>query len=166
MVRRLIFIFGLMGVHAGFAQGPVSNVDRDIVFKSVNVIPMDRETVLRDQTVVVRNGKILSIGSNAKAAGNALVVDAKGKYLVPGWSEMHAHVPAIEDFGPMKDVLTLYLANGITTIRGMLGNAKHLELREKVRSGEVLGPNFYTTGPAFSGQTVKTAARGIEMVKE
>ena len=84
MVRRLIFIFGLMGVHAGFAQGPVSNVDRDIVFKSVNVIPMDRETVLKDQTVVVRNGKILSIGSNAKAAGNALVVDPKGTYLVPG----------------------------------------------------------------------------------
>lgn len=166
MIRRLIFIFGLMGAHAGFAQGPVSNVDRDIVFKSVNVIPMDRETVLKDQTVVVRNGKIVSIGNNAETGGNALVVDAKGKYLVPGWSEMHAHVPAIDDFGPMKDVLTLYLANGITTIRGMLGNAKHLELREKVRSGEVLGPNFYTTGPAFSGQTVKTAARGVEMVKE
>ncbi|MGV3601528.1 MAG: amidohydrolase family protein [Dyadobacter fermentans] len=166
MIRRLIFIFGCMSVQAGFAQGPVSNVDRDIVFQSVNVIPMDRETVLKEQTVVVRNGKIISIGTNAKPAANALVVDAKGKYLVPGWSEMHAHVPAIDDFAPMKDVLTLYLANGITTIRGMLGNAKHLELREQVRSGKVLGPNFYTTGPAFSGQSVKTAARGIEMVKE
>nr|WP_295925259.1 amidohydrolase family protein [uncultured Dyadobacter sp.] len=166
MIRRLIFIFGVFAVHSAAAQGQVSNADRDIVFKSVNVVPMDRETVLRDQTVVVRNGKIIAVGANPKIGKDALVVDAKGKYLTPGWSEMHAHVPAIEDLGPMKDVLMLYLANGITTIRGMLGNAKHLELREKVRSGEVLGPHFYTTGPAFSGQTIKTAARGIEMVKE
>lgn len=166
MIRRLIFIFGVFAVHTTVAQGPVSNVDRDIVFKSVNVIPMDRETVLKDQTVVVRNGKIIAVGANPEIGRGALVVDAKGKYLAPGWSEMHAHVPAIDDLGPMKEVLMLYLANGVTTIRGMLGNAKHLELREKVRSGEVLGPNFYTTGPAFSGQTVKTAARGIEMVKE
>lgn len=166
MIRRLIFIFGVFAVHTTVAQGPVSNVDRDIVFKSVNVVPMDRETVLKDQTVVVRNGKIIAVGASPQIAKGALVVDARGKYLAPGWSEMHAHVPAIEDLGPMKDVLMLYLANGITTIRGMLGNAKHLELREKVRSGEVLGPNFYTTGPAFSGQTIKKAARGIEMVKE
>ncbi|NIJ53740.1 amidohydrolase family protein [Dyadobacter arcticus] len=150
------------------AQSPVSNADREIVFKSVNVIPMDRETVLRDQTVVIKNGKITALGDDSKVRVDkgALIVDAKGKYLTPGWSEMHAHVPAVDDLAPMKEVLMLYLVNGITTIRGMLGNAKHLELREKVRSGEILGPNFYTTGPAFSGQTVKTAARGIEMVKE
>ncbi|MHA4741066.1 amidohydrolase family protein [Dyadobacter sp. MSC1_007] len=166
MIRKLIFIFGVLGAHAAFAQALVSNADREIVFKSVNVIPMDKETVLKDQTVVVRNGKIIAMGTNPKISSGALIVEAQGKYLLPGWSEMHAHVPAVDDFTPMKEVLMLYLANGITTIRGMLGNAKHLELRAKVRSGEVLGPNFYTTGPAFSGQTVKTAARGIEMVRE
>ncbi|SKB73956.1 amidohydrolase family protein [Dyadobacter psychrophilus] len=168
MKPNLFLILGVMLAPHAFAQAPVSNADREIVFKSVHVIPMDRESVLRDQTVVVKNGKITALGqgSQVKYASNALVVDAKGKYLTPGWSEMHAHVPAVEDLAPMKDVLTLYLANGITTIRGMLGNAKHLELREKVRSGEILGPNFYTTGPAFSGQTVKTAQRGIELVKE
>jgi imidazolonepropionase-like amidohydrolase len=168
MKTYLITILSLLAGSHAFAQEPVSNADREIVFKSVNVIPMDKETVLRNQTVLVKNGRITAIGDDArvKADKGALIVDAKGKYLTPGWSEMHAHVPAVEDLAPMKEVLMLYLVNGITTIRGMLGNSRHLELRDKVRSGEVLGPNFYTTGPAFSGQTVKTAARGIEMVRE
>ncbi|WP_138475345.1 amidohydrolase family protein [Dyadobacter bucti] len=168
MIRKLIFILGIALSTAVLAQEPENNSNREIVFKMVNVVPMDKETVLSGQTVVVKNGRITSLGADAavKYGKDALVIDAIGKYLVPGWSEMHAHVPAIDELGPMKDVLMLYLANGITTIRGMLGNAKHLELRTKVRSGEILGPNFYTTGPAFSGQTVKTAERGIEMVKE
>jgi imidazolonepropionase-like amidohydrolase len=165
-MKRYFISLSILFAGRVFAQAPVSNADREIVFKSVNVIPMDRETVLRDQTVVVKNGKITAMGDQVKVSKGALMVDAKGKYLTPGWSEMHAHVPAGDDLTPMKEVLMLYLVNGITTIRGMLGNAKHLELRQKVRSGEIPGPHFYTTGPAFSGQTVKTAARGVELVKE
>ncbi|MEO6287785.1 MAG: amidohydrolase family protein [Dyadobacter sp.] len=165
---KLSLIFGILLAGTACGQELVSNADREIVFTSVNVIPMDRETVLKDQTVVVKSGRITALGESSKVkyGKNALIVNAKGKYLTPGWSEMHAHVPAVDDLGPMKEVLMLYLANGITTIRGMLGNAKHLELRDKVRKGVILGPNFYTTGPAFSGQTVKTAARGIELVQE
>ena len=150
------------------AQELVSNRQRDIVFTSVNVIPMDRERVLENQTIVVKNGRITALGNtgSVKFGNDALVIDAKGKYLTPGWAEIHAHVPPIDDIQPMKEVLMLYLANGITTIRGMLGHPKHLELRSKVNSGEILGPHFYTTGPSFNGQTVKTAERGAEMVRE
>ncbi|WP_020596949.1 amidohydrolase family protein [Spirosoma panaciterrae] len=151
-----------------FAQTLASNGQREIVFRSVNVIPMDRERVLDNQTVVVKNGRITSMGKegSVKFGRDALVIDAKGKYLTPGWAEIHAHVPPNDDIQAMKDVLTLYLANGITTIRGMLGHPKHLELRGKINSGEILGPHFYTTGPSFNGQTVKTAERGAEMVRE
>jgi imidazolonepropionase-like amidohydrolase len=79
---------------------------------------------------------------------------------------MHAHVPPVDDLEPMKEVLTLFLANGVTTIRGMLGHPKHLELREKINSGEILASHFYTTGPSFNGNTVKTAEEGIQKVKE
>ncbi|SFC19374.1 Imidazolonepropionase [Spirosoma endophyticum] len=150
------------------SQDLVSNRQRDIVFKSVNVIPMDQERILENQTVVVKDGKITALGAdgNVKFSKGALVVDAKGKYLTPGWAEIHAHVPPIDDIEPMKEVLILYLANGITTIRGMLGHPKHLELRSKINSGEILGPHFYATGSSFNGQTVKTAERGAEMVRE
>jgi imidazolonepropionase-like amidohydrolase len=165
-MRILTFLPFVFVLQFSFAQELVSNSNREIVFTNVNVIPMDKEQVLENQTVVVKDGKITALGSNAKYSKDALVVNAKGKYLTPGWSEMHAHVPPIDDIQPMKDVLILYLANGITTIRGMLGHPKHLELRSKIRSGEILGPNFYTTGPSFNGQSVQTPERGIEMVKE
>ncbi|GAB3959861.1 amidohydrolase family protein [Spirosoma harenae] len=151
-----------------FAQELVSNRQRDIVFRSVNVIPMDRERVIENQTVIVKNGKIAAMGNegSVKVPNGALIIDANGRYLTPGWAEIHAHVPPNDDIQAMKEVLTLYLANGITTIRGMLGHPKHLELRSKINSGEILGPHFYATGPSFSGQTVKSAERGAEMVRE
>ena len=167
-MRSLLFVLLLALTSAVSAQELVSNGQRDIVFKSVNVIPMDRERVIENQTVVVRNGKITALGNDGKVTvgKDALVIDAKGKYLTPGWAEIHAHVPPIDDIEPMKEVLILYLANGITTIRGMLGHPKHLELRSKINSGEILGPHFYATGPSFNGQTVKTAERGAQMVRE
>jgi len=166
-MRLLIFLFLLLS-SAALAQDLVSNRQRDIVFRGVNVIPMDRDRVITNQTVVIRNGRIMAMGNEGSVTvgANALVVDAKGKYLAPGWAEIHAHLPPIDDIEPMKEVLTLYLANGITTIRGMLGHPKHLELRSKINSGEILGPHFYATGPSFNGQTVKTAERGAAMVRE
>ena len=90
---------------------------------------MEKEEVLSNQTVVIKDGKIAAIGNKAKYSNNALVIDGTGKYLIPGLAEMHAHVPPIDDLEPMKEVLFLFAANGITTIRGMLGHPKHLELR-------------------------------------
>ncbi len=164
-----ILTFLLLALTAsGYAQELVSNRQRDIVFWGVNVIPMDRERVIENQTVVIRNGRITAMDNSAtvKFGRDALVVEASGKYLTPGWAEMHAHVPPIDDIEPMKEVLMLYLVNGITTIRGMLGHPKHLELRSKINSGAILGPHFYATGPSFNGQTVKTAERGAAMVRE
>jgi imidazolonepropionase-like amidohydrolase len=150
------------------AQQAVDNRQQEIVFRSVNVIPMDKERVLENQTVVVKNGMITSMGDASKVRydKNALVIDGKGKYLMPGLAEMHAHVPPIDDIEPMKETVLLFALKGITTIRGMLGHPRHLELRSKLQSGEILGPRFYTSGPSFSGGSVKTAEGGSEMVRQ
>lgn len=141
--------------------------DPQLVFQSVNVIPMDQERVLSNQDVVVSLGKIVAIGETGKVEynTNATVIDGRGKFLIPGLAEMHAHVPPEDNIEPMKEVLSLFLANGVTTIRGMLGHPKHLELREKINSGEILGPHFYTTGPSFNGNTVKSAEEGEQRVR-
>jgi hypothetical protein len=160
----LLFVWG-----ASLAQqSPTSSADREIVFRDVNVIPMDKEQILEHQTVVVKNGKITGIGSSKKVkySKNAIIIDGTGKYLMPGLAEMHAHIPPIEDIAPMKEALMLFASNGITTIRGMLGHPKHLELRAKIQSGEILGPNFYTTGPSFNGMSVKSPADGAAMVRK
>ena len=160
-----ICIFLAVSIHA---QHAVDNRQQEIVFRSVNVIPMDKERVLENQTVVVKNGVITSIGdaSKIKYDKSALVIDATGKYLMPGLAEMHAHVPPIDDIEPMKETVLLFALKGVTTIRGMLGHPRHLELRSKLQSGEILGPRFYTSGPSFSGNTVKTAEAASEMVTQ
>ncbi len=167
-LHYLLLLILLGGAFRATAQEPVIARDREIVFRDVNVIPMDRETVLEKQTVVVKGGKIVSVGEAGKAryGKNALVVPAAGKYLMPGLAEMHAHVPPVDDLEPMQEVLTLFVANGITTIRGMLGHPRHLELRRKVNAGEILGPHFYTTGPSFNGNSVKTPEAAAAMVRQ
>ncbi|MBL7844068.1 MAG: amidohydrolase family protein [Cyclobacteriaceae bacterium] len=148
------------------AQQWVDSRQQEIIIRSVNVIPMDEERVIANQTVLIKDGKITAIGSKVKSGKNALVIDGKGKYLMPGLAEMHAHVPPIDDLQPMKEVLFLFAANGITTIRGMLGHSRHLELRGMIQRGEINGPRFYTTGPSFNGISVKTAEAGAEMVRK
>ncbi len=150
------------------AQPPASPKDREIVFRFVNVIPMDKERVLQNQDVVVKNGKITAIGTSGKTKyqKDAMIVDAKGKYLIPGLAEMHAHVPPVDDLEPMKEVAKLFALNGITTIRGMLGHPRHLELRQKLQSGEIFGPRFITSGPSFNGQSAKTADAAAAMVRQ
>jgi imidazolonepropionase-like amidohydrolase len=129
---------------------------------------MLKDEVKEHQTVVTKNGKITAIGAVKKVTygKDALVVDGKGKYLMPGLAEMHGHVPPIEDMQPMKDVLALFAVNGITTVRGMLGHPKHLELRTMVNRGELLSPHFYTTGPSINGMSVTSPEAGAEMVRQ
>ena len=87
---------------------------------------------------IVLDGNMISklIPTGGDEAAYAEVIDGKGKYLMPGLGEMHAHVPPVDDLEPMKEVLFLFAANGITTIRGMLGHPRHIELRSKINSGE------------------------------
>lgn len=150
-----------------FAQEPVDNRKRTIVFQGVNVITMDGNKVLENQNVVVRDGKITHVGnSRIKFQDEPLFINAKGKYLIPGLAEMHAHVPPIDNLEPMKEVCLLYALNGVTTIRGMLGHPRHLELRSKIASGEILGPRFYTSGPSFNGNSVTSPEAGAQMVRD
>lgn len=129
---------------------------------------MDEEEIRVERDVVVKNGVIIDIGkpNNVKYSKDALLIDARGKYLMPGLAEMHAHVPPGDNLEPMKEVLMLFALHGVTTIRGMLGHPRHIELRNKLQSGEIMGPRFITSGPSFNGNSVKTPEAATAMVKE
>ena len=104
-------------------------------FVGVTVIPMDRERTLANQTVVVTNGRITAMGPAASTTvpSGATRIDGAGKFLMPGLAEMHAHVPPqTTNDQLLRDIMFLYLANGVTTIRGMLGAPYQLQLREQL----------------------------------
>ena len=138
----------------------------DFYFTHVNVIPMNSEVIIPDQTVVVRNGRIQAIRptTGKRISSDHTVLDCTGKYIMPGLAEMHAHIPPVNDLEPMKTVLKLFLANGVTTIRGMLGHPLHIELREKVKQGSIMGPRIITSGPSFSGKSVASPEQAAAMV--
>ncbi len=167
-MKSIFSVVLLFLIIIGFSQSLIDNSQREVIITSVNVIPMDKEQVLQNQDVVVKNGKVIAMGVSGKVkySAGATVVDGKGKYLIPGLAEIHAHVPPIDDIAPMKDVLMLFAVNGVTTIRGMLGHPRHLELRSKIQSGEIFGPHFITSGPSLNGNSVKTPADGDRMVRE
>jgi hypothetical protein len=130
---------------------------------------MTGNRVLADQTVIIEGNRIIAIGPRASTPvpGGATVVDARGKYLMPGLAEMHAHVPGRQaSDADMERVMHLFLAHGITTIRGMLGAPRHLELRGKLERGEVVGPRLFTTGPSLNGNSVGDWATARRLVEE
>jgi hypothetical protein len=140
-----------------------------IVFTSVTVVPMDRERTLPDQTVVVRGDRVAAIGpsTDVQIPAGATLIDGRGKFLMPGMAEMHAHIPGgKEPDAFMHRVLALFVANGITTIRGMLGDPRHLPLRAAVARGEVVGPTLYTSGPSFNGNSAPTPEIAVTMVRD
>src|SRR5712692_6640602 len=144
-------------------------IGQTVVFENVNVIPMDRERVLERQTVIVRDGRIAEIGParKVKAPDGALRVGGTGKYLMPGLAEMHGHLPPPNTSREaVENLLFLYLANGVTTVRGMLGNAGHLELRREIAEGKLLGPTLYVAGTALSGQSAPSVEAAQKMVRE
>lgn len=137
------------------------------VFVNVNVVPMSSDTVRPQQTVVVVDGKIAQIGhvDSVPVPKASNVVDGTDRFLMPGLAEMHAHVTST-DPERVDRMSTLFIANGITTIRGMLGRASHLKLRDQLESGEVFGPRLITSGPSLNGRSVSGAADAARQVRE
>jgi imidazolonepropionase-like amidohydrolase len=146
--------------------GDISSADTT-AFVNVNVVPMSSDVVIEAQTVVVEDGVIRAIGSvdEIRIPERAEAVDGTDRYLMPGLAEMHAHVPDAES-SELDRYFSLFVANGITTIRGMLGRPSHLGLRQRLLDGEVFGPRLFTSGPSLNGRTVAGALDARRQVRE
>jgi imidazolonepropionase-like amidohydrolase len=143
-----------------------------VAFVDVNVIPMDRQRVLTGQTVIVRGDRIESIGPtrSTRVPDGARQIDGRGKYLVPGLAEMHAHVLPAQAQGNAderlnRDIFFLYIANGITTIRAMLGAPNQLVLRGRLAANELLGPTMYVSAPSLNGNSAPNPDTAVKLVR-
>jgi len=148
---------------------PAKGADSVVAFVDVTVIPMDRERTIPRQTVVVRGGRIVTIGpsNRVKVPAGGVKVDGRGKFLIPGLAEMHAHIPGGDTPDSLVErTLFLYVSGGITTIRGMLGHPRHLDLRARAARNELLSPTIYTSGPSLNGNSVPTPGAAARIVAE
>ena len=108
-----------------------------------------------DMTVLINDRKITVVGgfSSVSIPRNAQIIDASGKFLIPGLVDSHVHLTAAgEPSGSREFFLPLLLANGITTVRDMGGYLESLlPLRRDIRQGKRLGPEIFFAGPYLDG---------------
>jgi hypothetical protein len=127
----------------------------------VTVVPMTRDTVVADATVLVRDGRIVSIEPTraARLPRGARRIDGRGMYLLPGLADMHVHLYSDEDtpdsVAPAE--LGVMVANGVTAIRLMIGTPEHLTLRREIEAGRVLGPQLWVASPQLTGTAASNA---------
>jgi imidazolonepropionase-like amidohydrolase len=144
---------------------------QSVAFVNVTVLPMDRDRVLENHTVVVQDGRITWVGPAAggQVPAGAVRIDGRGKYLMPGFAEMHGHLSNPDAPGTTAElveaVLFLYVANGVTSVRGMQGNPGALVIRDRIARGELLGPRLWVAGPALSGTTAPTPDSARRLVE-
>ena len=158
MNRLFLLVVTLFAVDASLAASTA--------FINVNVLPMSTETVITGQTVIVEDG-VIAVVDNVDIVPvpeGARIVDGTDRFLMPGLAEMHAHVPDVGTQS-LDRVFTLFVANGVTTVRGMLGRPSHLALRQQLLDGEQFGPRLITSGPSLNGNSVSGPADGARQVR-
>lgn len=142
----------------------------DTVIRNVTAITMDGNQVIENATVYIVGDRISYVGP----ANNApqfirvpdLEIDGTGKFIVPGLAEMHGHLPsAAVNSKATRETLFLYLAGGVTTVRGMLGNPVQFDMRKAIEDGTLDGPALYLAAPSLNGNTVSSPQDGINKVK-
>lgn len=161
----------VLGAAAGCGD-PLPEVRGDLAFVGVNVIPMTAPgvpVVVENRTVVVTDRRIASMhpADEVEVAEGTEAVEAAGMYLMPGLAEMHGHLPGPRTVqSDARNLLFLYVANGVTTVRGMQGERSQLGLRARIARGQSLGPRLFVGSPSMSGGRVTTPAQGGQLVRE
>jgi len=145
------------------------DADRWVVIRGATVLPMTKDERLPDCDVLIRNGVIDAVKPSGSAVpAGARVIDAKGKFVIPGLSDLHTHPMLLEwvqtyaqAIAPTEDPnkfllpydlqMFLFLAAGVTRTEILMGTVEELTLRDSVRSGRIRGPAMRVSSPLIDG---------------
>ena len=177
-MRRLTLSFFIFLTAITSTLEAASGQEHVLVFTHVNLIDATGKPLQPDMTVIVRGQRIAQLGKTDSVAipKGANVIEAHGKYLIPGLWDMHVH----EIFGEWlpeneKIIPLLFVANGVTGVRDMGGDLEALKRwRARIATGRMIGPRMIISGPMLDGPVpqfpssfpVKDAADGKRAVDE
>ena len=131
-------------------------VERDmpegvLVLRGATAITMNGYEIIENADIVVRDNRIEAIGSRGSLSlpENAEIMDVNGKYVMPGFVDTHAHVRPYRNLHqPQIWSFMANLAYGVTTLRDpQTGTTDLLTYADQVKSGQMIGPRIYQTGP-------------------
>lgn len=145
MKNALLFLLVCVLPVGLFAQQGDNNQQKMLAFTHATVIDATGAPAKTDMTVVVRGDRIEALGKTGKLAvpQDGQVVDATGKFLIPGLWDMHVHPHN------KKDYLKLFIVNGVTGVRVMSGEPQHHTWRKEISAGELIGPRMVIASPTI-----------------
>jgi hypothetical protein len=129
-----------------------SSASNSLVITHATVIDVRTGHIFRDQTIVVTGDRITALSPRAEIPATAKVVNATGKFIIPGLWDMHAH--ALWSTDQIQRMFDMFLANGVTSIRDMgspLPVSETLGWRTKVADGIVLGTRIFAADKLVDG---------------
>jgi Amidohydrolase family len=144
------------------AQSPLIPSTKPLILTHVTIIDVTGSPAKPDMNVVIRNHRIAAIGRSSAVVPptDSEIVDASGKFLIPGLWDMHVHTGRKDIFLP------LYIANGVTGVRDMGGDiedptgelsslsGRYVQLslwREAIDEGSLIGPRLVIAGFLIDG---------------
>jgi imidazolonepropionase-like amidohydrolase len=153
MRRTFTFLIIILLPTLTVAQANQAAQNRPVVFRHVTLIDMTNEQPKPNMTVIVSGNRIAGIGKNIKVPKNAQIIDASGKFLIPGLWDMHVHTLRK---GRPPIFFPLFIANGVTSVRDMGSSLEELdqlkELRQNIANGTIIGPRIAASaGPLLDG---------------
>jgi imidazolonepropionase-like amidohydrolase len=151
-MKKFTLALMLLAAGAGAAR---ESPGQALAFTHVTVIDASGGPALADMTVVIEDKHIVELGTsgNVLPPPHATVVEARGKYLIPGLWDMHVHT-VFGDWLPRNERVTLplFVANGVTGVRDMGGDLDVLkQWRAEIEAGRLLGPRMIIAGPMLDG---------------
>jgi imidazolonepropionase-like amidohydrolase len=174
MIKRLAALIFLLALAAPWRESAAL----PLALTHLTVIDTSGGEPLADMSVVVEGKRIVEVAHSAQfhPTRGTRVIDAHGKYLIPGLWDMHVHT-VFGDWVPPNEKVTLplFVANGITGVRDMGGDLEVLkQWRAKIAAGSLLGPQMIIAGPMLDGPVphfpssapVADAADGRRVVDE
>lgn len=168
LIGLLTVVFLSFGTFSSLAQE-----EKGIIWiTGAKIISMETGEIQDDYVVIIHGDKIAGLVPYELMRVSLrlppdLEIDAQGGYLIPGLAEMHGHIPSATTYDQnLKDLLFLYLSNGVTTVRGMLGNAGQLQLQQDILDNKILGPTLYLGSPSFSGNSVFSPLQARKKVRD
>lgn len=150
--------FVIAALPAACGRPPHTGVGNLIIVENATVLTMSPSGVLAAARIEVRDGRIADVTAGAGSAARppgAHVIDARGKFILPGLVDMHVHF-----VGEPEGIM--YLANGVTTVRNMSGSLDVIRLVQIFADGVSPGPTIYTSGPMIDGRDPVWGAEAIE----
>ncbi len=143
------------------------SVAQSLVVENIAIYDVSSGEVRSDRTIVILDGIISQIGvrSSIIIPDDATVIVGTGLTAMPGLTDAHVHMNEI-DAGT-------FLANGVTSVRELNGSPQHLQLRDDIASGNILGPRMLVSSPLISGRSIQfrhvlleTPAQATQLVDE